>query len=134
VSRAPRKRTVRGVLVKLLTHTREDRGMQLMDVQTRALLRAEIHELVTTDQDTAAAGDAIDRVGFLGFAEIAAGGIVERGDRVLAGERPIGTVLGFDDCHFPNHLNVLIAVERLETAATLGLTVESEITFVAAGA
>jgi hypothetical protein len=134
VSEPARKRTVRGVIVKLLTHTREDRGMRLMDVETRALLRTEIHELVTTDQDCAAAGEAIDRVGFLGFAEIAAGGIVERGDRVLVDDRPIGTVLGFDDCHFPNHLNVLIAVERLQTADTLGLTVESEIYFAPAAA
>ena len=134
MSEPVRKRAVHGVIVKLLTHTREDRGMRLMDVQTRALLRAEIHELVTTDQDGAAAGDAIDRVGFLGFAEIAAGGIVERGDRVIVDEQPIGTVLGFDDCHFPNHLNVLIAVDRLQTADTLGLTVESEIYFAPAAA
>lgn len=131
---APRKRTVRAVVVKLLTHTREDRGMTLMDVETRALARSEIHELVTTDQREAAAGDAIDRVGFLGFAEITAGGIVERGDRLLVDGALVGTVLGFDDCHFPNHLNVLVAVERLQTAATLGLEVEDEVYFEPAGA
>ncbi|HEV7806226.1 MAG TPA: hypothetical protein VGO80_10425 [Solirubrobacteraceae bacterium] len=123
------KRTVRATIVKLLTHTRTDRGMRLMDVETRALLRGEIHELVTTDQVDAAGGDQIDRVGFLGFAEIEAAGIVERGDRVHVAGVHVGTVLGFDDCHFPNHLNILIAGERLETARTLELTIESEICF-----
>lgn len=126
---ADAKRTVRGSVVKLLTHTREDRGMRLMGVETRALLRGEIHELVTTDQADAAGGDRIDRVGFLGFAEIEAAGIVERGDPLHAAGVRVGTVLGFDDCHFPNHLNILIASERLQTAATLGLAVEDEIRF-----
>jgi len=123
------KRAVTGSLVKLLVHTREDRGMVLLPFETRCLQRWEIHELVTTDQAEAAAGDRIDRVGFLGFAEIETGGVVERGDALIADGRRIGTVLGFDDCHFPNHLNVIVATERLETATTAGLALGGAMRF-----
>jgi hypothetical protein len=34
---------------------------------------------------------------------------------------------GFDDCHFPNHLNVLVAAEGLLTAGDLGAGVGAEI-------
>lgn len=114
------KRPVEATAVAVLGHTQTDRGMTLMEHETRCLMRGEIHELVTTDQVDARAGARIDRVGFIGFAEIEAGGVAARGDRFLLAGRPVGTLLGFDDCHFPNHLNVLIACERLETGLSLG--------------
>lgn len=123
------KSAVGGRLVKLLSHTRTDRGMTLAPYATRCLLRGEIHEIVTTDQHGAAAGDRIDRVGFVGFAELERGGVVERGDVALAGGRPFGRVLGFDDCHFPNHLNVLVEADRLLTADDLGARVGAEVEF-----
>lgn len=123
------KSPVSGRLVKLLQHKRTDRGMTLADYQTRCLLRGEIHEIVTTDQRDAAAGARIDRVGFVGFAELDRGGVVERGDVALAAGVEFGRVLGFDDCHFPNHLNVLVASERPLTAGDLGAEIGAEIRF-----
>jgi hypothetical protein len=123
------KVSVSGRLVKLLLHTRTDRGMTLAGYATRCLLRGEIHEIVTTDQTDAAAGERIDRVGFVGFAELERGGVVERGDVVLVEGVALGRVLGFDDCHFPNHLNVLVASDRLLTARDLGAGVGAEIRF-----
>lgn len=123
------KSAVAGHLVKLLTHTRTERGMTLADYATRCVLRGEIHELVTTDQRDAVAGDRIDRVGFVGFVELENGGVVERGDVALSGGVEFGRVLGFDDCHFPNHLNVLIASDRLLTATELEAVVGGEIRF-----
>ncbi len=127
-----RKRAVTGNVVKLLTHQQLDRGMTLMPFESRCLLRGEIHELVTTDERDAVAGDRIDRVGFLGFVEIASGGVVERGDAMRLDERLLGEVLGFDDCHAPNHLNVIVATDRLTTGVSAPLTVEDEIRFEAA--
>ena len=123
------KRAVSGHLVKLLTHKRTDRGMELAGYATRCVLRGEIHEVVTTDQRDAAAGDRIDRVGFVGFVELECGGVVERGDVALADGVEFGRVLGFDDCHFPNHLNVLVASDRLLTAPDLEAAVGAEIRF-----
>ena len=123
------KRTVPGRLVKVLVHRRDDRGMTLEPYASRCVRRGEVHELVTTDHIGAAPGARIDRVGFLGFVEIGAAGVIDRGDRVWADGRLVGSVLGFDACHWPNHYNILIAAPRPVTGAQLTLAAEAEIRF-----
>ncbi|MDQ3406244.1 MAG: hypothetical protein M3548_23095 [Actinomycetota bacterium] len=122
------KRTVAGVLVKVLVHRRDDRGMRLEDFASRCVRKGEVHELVTTDHDVA--DTSIDRVGFLGFTEIATGGVIDRGDEVRIGDRHIGTVLGFDACHFPNHYNILIHRDAPVTGREIELTPESTVHFI----
>ncbi|MFF2630952.1 DUF6917 domain-containing protein [Kitasatospora griseola] len=128
------KRTVTGTLVKVLLHSRTERGMSLEPFASRCVRVGEVHELVTTDQRDTTPGARIDRVGFLGFAEIAAAGVLDRGDEVFVGEHRVGTVLGFDACHFPNHYNVLIAADRLLTGEKLDLRPELPVRFVPAAA
>ncbi|GLZ36435.1 hypothetical protein [Actinokineospora sp. NBRC 105648] len=126
------KRTVAGVLVKVLVHRRDDRGMRLEEFASRCVRRGEVHELVTTDH---AVGDpSIDRVGFLGFAEISHGGVIDRGDEVRIGDRVVGTVLGFDACHFPNHYNILIRREAPVSGGQIDLSPESTVHFVQSAA
>lgn len=124
-----RKRPVACSLVKVLTHRRVDRGMRVADFATRCVRRFEIHELATTDTPAAEPGDRVDRVGFVGFIEVERGGVVEVGDEVLLGERRIGRVLGFDDSHFPNHYNILVAAAAVETAESLSAAVGDAIAF-----
>ncbi|UNS95732.1 hypothetical protein MMF93_03925 [Streptomyces tubbatahanensis] len=123
------KREVTGEIVKVLKHRRQDRGMQLEEFASRCVQRGELHELVTTDHLETAPGSRIDRVGFLGFAEFVQAGVVDRGDTVLIDDRPIGTVLGFDACHFPNHYNVLIRTEHLLTGPEAELRPGSHLVF-----
>lgn len=123
------KRTVTGQLVKVLTHRREDRGMSLEPFAGRCVRSGEVHELVTTDHTETAAGARIDRVGFLGFLEIGCAGVIDRGDEVWTEGRRIGTVLGFDACHFPNHYNILIHTPELLTGPQLGLAPEMKVRF-----
>ena len=123
------KRTVEGVVVKVLVHRRDDRGMSLEPFASRCVRAGEVHELVTTDHQETLPGSRIDRVAFLGFAEITRAGVLDRGDRVWVGERLVGTVLGFDGCHFPNHYNVLIATSETLTGAELGLLPETAVRF-----
>ncbi|MBH5334929.1 hypothetical protein IHE55_09045 [Streptomyces pactum] len=123
------KLPVTGGLVKILVHRREDRGMVLEEYASRCVRREEIHELVTTDQHDPAPGAVVDRVGFLGFVEIGSGGVIDRGDEVRIDGRLVGTVLGFDACHFPNHYNVLIATDRTLTGPDLGLKPTMEVRF-----
>lgn len=125
------KRAIEGTLVKLLFHQRTERGMRLIPEQSRCVRAGEVHELVTTDHSGLSAGATVDRVGFLGFVEIEAAGVLDVGDDVLLGDRRIGVVAGFDECHFPNHYNVLIATDELQTATSLGLAVEQRIGFAA---
>jgi hypothetical protein len=123
------KRQIEGVVVKLLHDKRIDRGMTLAPYETRCVRLGEIHELVTTDERGKAFGDRIDRVGFIGFVEITRAGVVEVGDEVIHEGHALGHVLGFDECHFPNHYNILIASDGIVTADDIGLRVEERITF-----
>lgn len=123
------KRAVTGTLVKVLLHRRDDRGMQLEPYASRCVRRGELHELVTTDQTRAGLGARIDRVGFLGFVEILQAGVIDRGDQLRINGHPIGTVLGFDACHFPNHYNIIIAADPPQTGFDLALEPETPIRF-----
>jgi hypothetical protein len=123
------KRPVSGVLVKVLIHRRDDRGMELEPYASRCVRQGEVHELVTTSHSALEPGARIDRVGFLGFAEMTCAGVIDRGDRVWAGGHFIGTVLGFDACHFPNHYNILIQADRPVTGLDLALEPELPVSF-----
>jgi hypothetical protein len=123
------KVSITGRIVKLLFHQQEDRGMTLIEYASRCIRRGEIHELVTTDNIDLALGDRVNRVGFIGFVEFLCAGVIERGDNVAINGVNIGVVSGFDDCHFPNHYNIVIATKRCETATTLNVEIEQNITF-----
>jgi hypothetical protein len=119
--------------VKVLLHRRDDRGMSLEPHAARCVRQGEIHELVTTDHTETAPGSRIDRVGFLGFAELLCGGVIDRDDEVWLGDRMVGHVLGFDACHFPNHYNILIRASRPLTGGELALRPELPVSFRADG-
>ena len=123
------KRVVSGVLVKVLVHRRDDRGMSLEPFASRCVRQGELHELVTTDHTGTEEGARIDRVGFLGFVEIATAGVVDRGDELWLGDTRVGTVLGFDACHFPNHYNILVRSDRPRSGADLDLRPELPVRF-----
>lgn len=123
------KRSVEGVIVKVLKHRRDDRGMTLEPFASRCVCRGEVHELVATDHRETEPGARIDRVAFLGFAEITRAGVLDRGDEVWIGGRLVGVVLGFDACHHPNHYNVLIATDDPRPGPELGLAPEVAVRF-----
>ncbi|MCX3059480.1 1-deoxy-D-xylulose-5-phosphate synthase [Streptomyces beihaiensis] len=127
-----RKKSVDGTVVKVLKHHRDDRGMVLEPHTSRCVQQGEIHELVTTDQVETPPGGTVDRVGFLGFVELAGGGVLDRGDEVWVDRERIGTVLGWDACHFPNHYNVLIAADPPRTGPEIGLEPGTRIRFLPA--
>ncbi len=123
------KRVVTGQVIKVLTHRRDDRGMCLEPFASRCVRRGEVHELVTTDHHETAAGAHIDRVGFLGFVEISCAGVIDRGDELWIAGRRVGSVLGFDSCHFPNHYNILISTSVPRTGPDFALQPEADVRF-----
>lgn len=124
-----RKRGLRATVVKVLRHRRDDRGMSLEPHPSRCIRAGEVHELVTTDHGDTATGARIDRVAFLGFAEFGSAGVLDRGDELRIGERLVGTVLGFDACHYPNHYNILVRTSIPCTGEEIGLEPETELAF-----
>jgi hypothetical protein len=123
------KSAVTATLLKVLVHRRTDRGMHLEPYASRCVRAGEVHELVATDHTETVPGARIDRVAFLGFAEITTAGVLDRGDEVWIGGRRIGVLLGFDGCHLPNHYNVLIIADPPPTGGELGLVPGERLVF-----
>lgn len=124
------KTIIESRLVKKLFHKQDNRGMTLCEFASRCVRAGELHELVTTTQHHLTPGERVDEVGFIGFIEISNAGVLEKGDLVFAGERYIGRISGFDECHYPNHYNVLIETEQLLTATDLNISVLETFSFI----
>ena len=132
ISEAPTftRRPSIGAFVAILGSMRHNRGLQLIFPKTRCCRHADIHEVLVTDQADAMPGDRIDRVAGVGFVEFDVGGVVAQGDRLIVGERRVGVVLGFDETHAPNHINIVVAAELLISGLELDLCVGDEARFV----
>lgn len=121
------KTDVAGALVAVLRGAMADRGLELIKPISRCVRRGEIHELILTDEDARPGGRA-DRIAYLGFAEIAAAGVLVSGDAVHLDGRLIGILAGFDETHAPNHLNIVIKAsgelaDGVGQGARLGMSV-----------
>jgi hypothetical protein len=125
------KTDVVGRLVCILDARSEERGMQLTIHPSRAACQGEIHELAITDDPQAGPNYTLNRVAYLAFFAVEQGGIVLAGDRVLVGEVELGSVVGFDLTHFPNHMNLLISATERKTGLELGLSLGDVVTFTA---
>ena len=114
------KSVVCGKWVAIMDYARQDRGIILTAFRTRCLTQHEIHEFIVCGPDVIP-NKPIDKVAYLGFGEITEGGVVEIGDSVYSDKRLIGTILGFDETHVPNHYNVIIKMDTPLSGHTLGL-------------
>ncbi len=96
-----------------------DRALAIMKERSRAVRRGDVHELMLTDEAAAAPGGTADGIDYVGFVEFQAGGVLVFGDAVIIGGQRIGTIAGFDECHAPNHYNVLVKGPRRASGVDL---------------
>jgi hypothetical protein len=87
---------------------RENRGSRLIYPRTRCFNKYDVHELMATDEEDLSPGKSFNRSATLGFIEFTESGVVVEGDAVIMGNQKIGKIIGFDETHFPNHMNILI--------------------------
>ena len=119
----------KGRFVAVLKNKREQRGFKLILPNTRAIRRHEIHELIVTDESTAAPGVTVNRIAGLGFVEFTDGGILAQGDVLLVGSTVIGRVVGFDESHMPNHQNIIVHGPELRSGIERGFGIRDAVTF-----
>lgn len=123
-----KKIDVTGTLVVILDGRMEDRGLSLIKPISRCVCKHEVHELILTDED-AAPGCEVNSIAYLGFCAIEQGGVIVSGDEFFVGDRPLGRLIGFDETHMPNHLNIVIKADNIQTGIELGVELGSRITF-----
>ena len=122
-----RKSEVRARIVTVFGNKREDRGLRLMATYTRALCQNEIHEFIITNERGVRPGCTVDAVGYVCFGEIERGGVAMFGDKVVAKDRVVGEIVGFNETHMPNHLNIVMEADNLRSGFELGLNVGDQI-------
>ena len=123
-------RPVQGGVVTVLDSTHEARGLKLIPTYSRALPKNSIHELIATDETDKRPGDTANRIAYLAFFEVARGGCVIVGETLVVDGKPVGQIIGFDETHEPNHINIIIGVKQRRTGPQLKISVGSKIKFV----
>jgi hypothetical protein len=118
-----------GKVVAVLTSKREQRGIRLIHPWTRCIKQFEVHELLLTDETEVLPGGTINRVAAIAFIEFLSGGVLMEGDTVIIGDRVIGKIAGFDETHFPNHLNIVLKGAKRITGLEFGLKGGDRVTF-----
>ncbi|MCX7780657.1 MAG: hypothetical protein N2491_07055 [Negativicutes bacterium] len=106
------KRPVKGKVVVVLDGAYDDRGLALIKPPSRALIAGEIHELIVTDEHKGP-GETVNRIAYLAFIEITQGSVIVSGDPVVIGGKQVGKIAGYDETHMPNHLNIVLAGDKV---------------------
>lgn len=124
-----RRRPLVANLVAVLDHAIDGRALRLIDTPSRVIRAGDIHEIVVTAERGVGPGATVNDVAIVGFAEFAQGGVLVAGDAVEIGGRELGRVVGFDESHAPNHLNVVVGGARRVTGVGLDLAPGELVTF-----
>ena len=123
-------RPVKGEAITVLDSTHETRGLKLIPTYSRALPKNSIHELIATDETGKKPGDTANRIAYLAFFEVTRGGCIIVGETLFVDGKAIGQIIGFDETHEPNHINIIIGVKPRKTGPQLKISVGSKIKFV----
>jgi hypothetical protein len=119
-----------GRVVAVLTSKRDQRGLKLIHPYTRCIRKNEIHEFLMTDETEALPGATVNRVAAIAFIEFTEGGLIMEGDVMLIGGKEIGRITGFDESHFPNHMNILLKGPQRKTGLEHGIEGGDSVEFI----
>lgn len=129
----PHKKIVKSEIVAVLDGKSDNRGLKLINTRTRALCKNEIHEIILTDDKGAAPEKIVDSISYIGFVEITDGGIILAGDEVYINDSLLGSVAGYDETHFPNHINIVIYGENRLTGTEICAKTGDSLYFIGCG-
>jgi hypothetical protein len=122
-------RPVEGEAVTVLDSTHEARGLNLISTYSRALKKNSIHELIATDEADQKPGGTANRIAYLAFFEVTRGGCIIAGETLFVDGQPVGEIVGFDETHEPNHINIIVGVKQRATGRQLKIGIGSQIRF-----
>ncbi len=115
------KEDVNGRVVVVLKGLLENRSLNLITPISRTFPAGTIIELIGTDEATAAPGETVQRIAYLAFVELLDPAVLVAGDPVSINGKNVGSLVGFDDTHMPNHQNTILRMEKRVSGADLGL-------------
>ena len=114
--------------VGILTNLSFGRNLELIVPPSRVVRINDVHELACTTE-ACQPGDTVKDVGYLAFVTFEQSGVVVVGDILEVDGRDFGVVLGFNEIHFPNHINIVVLVEALTTGLKAGWRLDISLRF-----
>ncbi len=111
----------------VMGHRRNDRNLVLSKWKSRCVKAGEIHEILSAADFSGDSSQVLNNFAYLGFFEVLTGGVLEVGDNI-AGKSVSGEIIGFDEAHMPNHLNILLRCKGDKTGEELGLVLGQKFT------
>jgi hypothetical protein len=121
------KSEIKAKIIVVLDGKLENRGLNLIHPISRVFPEKSIIELIATDDKEAAPGKVVDNIAYVGFAELQNGGVLLSKDEIYWNGKYLGSIIGFDDTHMPNHQNTIINVKKRVSGKKLGMKIGDEI-------
>ena len=123
------KQDLIGRLITVHGTIRRNRGLRPITQKTRAIKMGEIHEVILTD-DFMDNDRIINNAAIIGFVDFLTSGLIKTKDRLYIRNNEIGIVIGFDETHMPNHLNILIYSKKFKAGLDLNLNCGNVVYFI----
>lgn len=123
-----KRRPIEGTVVTVLDFRLPDRTFTLLPTLTRALRTHDIHELIITSETDAKPGQSATGAIYVCFFEVDQGSVAITNMTVEIDGQEIGEIVGFDDTHAPNHLNILCRSSTEATGMELHIDTEDSVT------
>jgi hypothetical protein len=123
------KQSVATEIVAVLHARAVARRLELTLHPSRAVRAGEVHELFMTDEEGKGPNAVVDRVGYIACVAVKRPGMILVKDSVRLNGEVVGTVIGFDETHLPNHLNIVMYGPSLQTGREIGADLGDEVSF-----
>lgn len=114
--------------VGILTNVARKRDLRLINPASRVVRAQDVLELTCTTEHVEL-GELVRDVAYLAFIVFPESGVLARGDLVRAGEIDLGVVLGFNEVHAPNHINIIVRTQALVPGRDRGWGVKTALSF-----
>jgi len=113
-------------VICVLSNMLKDRNLKIINAPSRAIYEKNVIEIIATDIHYINS-KIIKDVSYLCFVECLNTGILFKGDRISLENKFKGTIIGFNEDHSPNHLNVVVGIEKEKTGKCLKIELGDKI-------
>lgn len=121
------KRDTEGEVIVVLDGKRDDSRLNIETHYARSLKKYDIHEVIVTDESDVELGGEVNKIGYICFFEVSQGGHIILGDGLYIAGDLIGRVVGFDDIHMPNHMNIIVQSQDRRSAKERGIMLGDKV-------
>ncbi len=121
------KSSIKFRIKAVMKNKRIDRKLKLSEYVTRCINKNQLHEFLIANDWNNDKNKLLNDISYIGFMECIECGVIEIGDNFSDDNGTIvGTIIGFDYTHMPNHMNIVLKSVSTETGKERNYKVNQE--------